>query len=230
MTHSNHGGKSPNILLTGLTAVSLGIHLLLCTHLANRYQPESMSYIELSVRDISEPTARAIPRPRARARAPEIQGAPVINVRERRIPQIRVEPLETRAESISAGSVSIPAVPDLSGVMGLKVGNWTPVPDAPQEFVSRQDYTQMVKMKIESRKRYPDPARSRRTEGRVTVSFTITPEGRVTGVQVVKSSGHALLDQAALATVAEASPFPRVPPNLFKGPFQMQIVLVYELM
>lgn len=218
------------MLLTGLTAVSLGIHLFLCIHLANRYQDESTSYIELSIRDISEPATRLIPRPRVRTRAPEIQGAQVMNVRERRAPQIKVEPLETRSESISAASVSIPALPDMSGVMGLKVGDWTPVGGTTQEFVTRQDYAEMVRMKIESRKKYPEAARSRRTEGRVTVSFTITPEGRVTGIQVVKSSGHALLDQAALTTVTEASPFPRAPSNLFKGSFQMQVVLAFELM
>jgi len=227
--HATNSGGSPNRLLAGLSAASLGIHLLLCAHLANRYQGESTSYLELSMRDISEPAARSIPRPRVRTKAPELQGDQSINIRERRVPQIKVEPLQTRPESISVGSVSIPALPDMSGVRGLKVGDWTPVVGG-QEFMTRQDYTEMVRIKIESRKRYPESARSRRTEGRVTVRFTITPEGRVTGIQMVKSSGHALLDQAALNTVKEASPFPRAPSNLFKGSFQMEIVLAFELM
>ena len=43
----------------------------------------------------------------------------------------------------------------------------------------RQDYLEMVKVKIEGQKQYPEEARTRHIEGRVSVRFTITPEGHI---------------------------------------------------
>jgi protein TonB len=229
VTQTPNRGKSPNRLLIWLTAVSLGMHLLLFMHLAKVYRGDSMTFIEVSMEDLSVPPTRSIPRPRVRDKTPQVQDAKFMNVRERRVPQIKVEPLETRPETASIGRVSIPEMPNMTGVSGVKVGDWTSMVSAP-EFVTRQDYMEMVRLKIESRKKYPEAARSSHKEGRVRVRFTVNPDGRVIAVQVTKSSGHQMLDQAALNTVRDASPFPRVPPNLFKGTFQMEIALAFELM
>ncbi|MBL6938822.1 MAG: TonB family protein [Alphaproteobacteria bacterium] len=48
---------------------------------------------------------------------------------------------------------------------------------------------------------YPDGARMLMQEGDVVVAFTITAEGTVVDPKVTRSSGYALLDQAALAAV-----------------------------
>lgn len=222
--------KSPNRLLIWLTGVSLGVHVLFFIYAADVYRAESLTYIDLSVRDLSEPAVRSIPRPRLRVKPPEIQDAKVISVKEQRVPQIKIDPVETRPERVSVESVSVPRLPDMAGVSGVKIGAWTP-PAAPvAEFMTRQDYMNMVRLKIESRKKYPEAARAGRREGKVRVRFTVTPDGLVTGAQVVKGSGHEQLDQAALSTVTGASPLPRVPATLFKGAFQMEIVLAFELM
>ncbi len=57
-------------------------------------------------------------------------------------------------------------------------------------------------------KSYPEAARSRGEEGEVVVRFTVAPDGHVLGVEIVRSSGSALLDDAARALLAGA----RVPP------------------
>lgn len=48
---------------------------------------------------------------------------------------------------------------------------------------------------------YPAEARRLREEGVVMLSVSVSSEGRVTGVSVAQSSGHPLLDQAALEAV-----------------------------
>jgi periplasmic protein TonB len=47
--------------------------------------------------------------------------------------------------------------------------------------------------------------------GRVTVTFSIGPMGTLRGVSVARSSGNSQLDQAALAAVRSAAPFPAPP-------------------
>ncbi len=48
---------------------------------------------------------------------------------------------------------------------------------------------------------YPKRARRRGLEGRVLLRVIVDPEGRPAGLNVLKSSGHRLLDRAALRTV-----------------------------
>jgi protein TonB len=66
---------------------------------------------------------------------------------------------------------------------------------------------------LERRKRYPPGARKRREEGTVLVRFAIDGSGNVLSAGLVRSSGHAELDQAVLALVSRASPVPAPPPG-----------------
>jgi len=56
----------PNWLLRGLIGVSFGIHLMIFMHVAGIYKSSALTYIELTLRDISKPPSRSIPRPRLR--------------------------------------------------------------------------------------------------------------------------------------------------------------------
>ncbi|MGC1347142.1 MAG: TonB family protein [Methyloceanibacter sp.] len=58
--------------------------------------------------------------------------------------------------------------------------------------------------------------------GRATVAFSIGPAGGLQGVRIARSSGKAKLDQAAIATVQSAAPFPP-PPAGVNPTFSIQI-------
>jgi protein TonB len=58
--------------------------------------------------------------------------------------------------------------------------------------------------------------------GSATVAFSIGPAGGLQGAQVVRSSGKPALDQAAIATVRSAAPFPP-PPAGAKSTFSIRI-------
>jgi len=58
---------------------------------------------------------------------------------------------------------------------------------------------------------YPSMARKMGWEGKVVVAFRLLSDGSVRDVRVVRGSGHAALDQGAVAAVRNASPFPRPP-------------------
>jgi protein TonB len=53
--------------------------------------------------------------------------------------------------------------------------------------------------------------RSVGASGSVTVSFAIGASGSLRNARVARSSGKALLDQAALATIRQGAPFPPPP-------------------
>ncbi|MEI9430089.1 energy transducer TonB family protein [Mesorhizobium sp. Cs1299R1N3] len=58
---------------------------------------------------------------------------------------------------------------------------------------------------INRHKRYPSAAKSRRAQGNANVAFTVDASGRVISAHVVRSSGDAELDRAALAVLQGAT-------------------------
>ncbi len=90
-----------------------------------------------------------------------------------------------------------------------------PVPAASDLAVSRQVQRKdqkgsrnAVRKHLEAFKYYPASARRRGIEGDVDVSFMLVHGGVAEKVKVLKGSGYAVLDRAALTTVARAQPFP----------------------
>lgn len=65
-----------------------------------------------------------------------------------------------------------------------------------------------IRKKIMRKKRYPLRAKENAWEGQVKVSFKISEAGTLNYVRVSKSSGHKILDDAAVAAVKNATPLP----------------------
>lgn len=57
-------------------------------------------------------------------------------------------------------------------------------------------------------RRYPASARRARLEGTVEIVVVLLPDGRLVQQRIAQSSGHAVLDQAALELLRRASPVP----------------------
>jgi protein TonB len=66
-----------------------------------------------------------------------------------------------------------------------------------------------------------------RTAPVVTVTFTLYRNGSISGTRVTRTSGIATLDRSALRAIADAAPFPQVPPQFPKD--QIEIDFVFEL-
>lgn len=75
---------------------------------------------------------------------------------------------------------------------------------------------------------YPSQARRQRITGEVHVAFTIAANGGVTGVRIVRSSGHAILDEAALQTVQRAAPFPAIPSAAGRSSWGFTVPLAFS--
>ncbi len=76
---------------------------------------------------------------------------------------------------------------------------------------ARADYRAVIANWVERHKRYPDSVRRRHLEGVPVVRFQIGRDGTVVMCEVVRSSGRPEIDDAALATIRRADPFPEMP-------------------
>jgi len=216
--------KQPNWILRGMIAVSLGIHLVIFMHIAGIYRTNALTVIELNVRR-EEPQARSIPRPRRRHETPKVSDVNKIDVRKQHVPQMKVDPVAAECPETITEQI---AMPDTSG-LSAGVADCRETAAVSNDYLTQGDYFDMLRLKIESRKKYPASAQKRQIEGRVVVGFTLNPDGRVASAKIVESSRHPELDRAALNAVKAADPFPRPPSNLFDGPLQMKITIMFEL-
>ncbi|MER8695050.1 energy transducer TonB [Mesorhizobium opportunistum] len=71
--------------------------------------------------------------------------------------------------------------------------------------ISPAKWESRLKAWINRHKRYPSAAKSRGSQGNTNVTFTVDGSGRVISARVVRSSGDAELDRAALAVLQGAT-------------------------
>ncbi len=78
-------------------------------------------------------------------------------------------------------------------------------------------YNAIVLAHLQRYRTYPEQARAAQITGVSTVRFTLGAGGNVISVSLAGSSGASVLDQAAIAMVQRASPFPPIPASLGRG-------------
>jgi TonB family protein len=72
------------------------------------------------------------------------------------------------------------------------------------------DLLRSIRRQIEQAKTYPDAARREGIQGTVELRFRIAADGSVEAVEVLRSSGSGILDEASLQTIRRAAPYPLV--------------------
>lgn len=91
------------------------------------------------------------------------------------------------------------------------------VPAPPAEVLSSDtpdSWQSRLLVHLERYRRFPSDARARREEGTVYVSFRMNRAGKLLAARVIRSSGSAALDKAALETLRRAQPLPAIPKDL----------------
>ena len=71
----------------------------------------------------------------------------------------------------------------------------------------------MLKEKIEGIWEYPKEAARKKMSGELYIMFTIKRKGELGEVEVVRTSGHRILDRAAVKALKDAAPFWPLPDN-----------------
>jgi len=220
--------KDPNWLLYGLIVLSLCIHLLVFLYISDIYRPRVLKIIEFSLKESPISKSRSIPSPPLRDKKTFVlDEIKTVEVKKIMIPNIRppeIDPLAFNSNTIAMN-------PSIKPSLDIKIWDFPPHLSKPKssDYINRLDYLSIVRAKIEEHKKYPESARRKEIEGKTTVSFTIDSNGYVSDLKVVKSSKYKDLDKAAIDAIKSASPFPKPPKKLFKGPISLEITLVFKL-
>ena len=75
-------------------------------------------------------------------------------------------------------------------------------------------YLQHLRARINAVWKYPSEAKQRQLGGSLTLRFSISHNGSLIGVQMLRSSGNDILDREALRTIHDAAPFMQLPRSL----------------
>jgi len=163
-----------------------------------------------------EKPAKALDRPASAARENERPPAPARTV----VPEPSV--LAERP---------LPSLKDL-----LPGANWTSSSDrnsgTPVNLNTRDpvyvSYFTRIKQLIDSQWEYPELALRYGLQGRLTLQFTITGNGRLEQLRLIRSSGSQLLDEEALRAIKAAAPFPPIPAWIKPNPLPIELSMIYE--
>lgn len=111
-----------------------------------------------------------------------------------------------------------------------------PVPpqhSAQQVANAEQNYLSELRSEIliHAQNTYPRQAKRRQWQGVVTLSFTLLPNGRITGLSIQESSGRQLLDDAATSIVQQRmnNQFQAFPPEIDRKEWKISIPVSYHL-
>lgn len=75
---------------------------------------------------------------------------------------------------------------------------------------------------------YPDAARREGISGKLMMDVTLNADGTVRNISVLRTSGHRVIDEAAVRIVNLAAPFPPFPPEISKDADILHITRTWE--
>ncbi len=157
--------------------------------------------------------ALAPPRAVETAKAPEAPAAKLLIEEKRKTEPARETP-EREASKSARASPSTAAAPARAAANHSdgRAGASGEAESGGRAAVS--SYQAQVLAHLSRHRIYPPEASSRGITGVATVRFALASNGQVLSSALALSSGAALLDEAAVAMVRRASPFPPFPPGL----------------
>ena len=90
-------------------------------------------------------------------------------------------------------------------------------------------YYNHLNLLMASKRNYPRSARRLGIEGKVLIELVINRQGVITSVKIAKSSGHEMLDRAAITQVSQMKKVPSFPQQINKRSMTFRIGFDYTL-
>lgn len=100
---------------------------------------------------------------------------------------------------------------------------------SPVTKIVQQNYLQKVREKIERYKKYPRSAKRLRQEGEVVVSFTISKNGEISDVRLLRPSRYKKLNRATLSIFKAIGRFDPIPHTLHKKSWSITVPVAYKI-
>lgn len=187
----------------------------------------------------AQPTLREQLRERPQEHPPRTRPSP-----ERASPEVLTRP----ATSTTPSTPTTPAAPSASPVpsaaptlaqvaMPASATANPPAPqppdntahEAPTDPAALERYGRSLAELLAQQQQYPRMAALRGWEGEVRVRITIARKGNIVATDVIRSSGHDVLDRSAVQLVTQAGPLPRLPEALQNREIQVIVPVHYRL-
>lgn len=89
-------------------------------------------------------------------------------------------------------------------------------------------YFTKIKQTIEQQWEYPEVALRYGLQGRLSLEFTISGNGQLENLRMIRSSGSQVLDQEALRAIMAAAPFPPIPAWIKPVPLSISASMEYH--
>jgi len=149
--------------------------------------------------------------------APQKQKVP--EIRETSPPASAIQPPNARRQKKTTGTAPIPSImkdiTDKAPVARSDKEATVSLDSAGGKKPSIYDpYVQHLRARINAVWEYPPEAKQRQLGGSLTLRFSISHNGSLIGVQMLRSSGNDILDREALRTIHDAAPFMPLPRSL----------------
>lgn len=93
----------------------------------------------------------------------------------------------------------------------------------------QEAYLGELNARFQKERSYPRAAKRAGIQGKVVVEITIDANGKITGTHLIHSSGHSILDAAAIQAVSAVGELPAPPSSLKWQGRSMRIPFVYRL-
>lgn len=167
------------------------------------------------------PIQAAVPPPQPVTPPPPVRREPPVVRREQRPVRAAVTPHRETRPAPRAEAASRRAAPAGEGAgqrNSQAAAGAASAGGAQASAAAVASYRQRVLAHLARFKVYPDQARERGIVGRAVIAFTLSKAGQVTASSLAGSSGAAILDQATIAMLRRAQPFPAMPDG---GPMTM---------
>ncbi len=110
-----------------------------------------------------------------------------------------------------------------------EIGRAIAPPPPPISGPDRKAFATALFGHINRYKRYPEIARARRTEGVVSLRFTMDRKGHVLSYEIAKSSGSPDLDREAQELLKRADPLPAIPAAFARDTLDLVIPVEFSL-
>ncbi len=141
------------------------------------------------------------------------------------VPKFEMPKFETTGLSTQMDMGSSLAVMDFgkTAALGLSASDFGETKQSFSEFLRK------VRDRIKEEQRFPPNVRSLEDGSTTTIRFTLLRDGTIRDPKVSNSSGSRVLDNAALAAVENAEPYPPFPDGQTGNSIRLELPVVFEL-
>ena len=177
--------------------------------------PQTEPELVEPVPEVNAPAEVTLPKPEPKASEQKPEERPDQKADTKPVDQNTPAPLTTAAPRSERSTAQAPAAP-------------SPGSNAATRAAMAQ-WRDLVAARLQQNKRYPRDAEARHETGAAVLTFSVNRAGKVLSARVVKSSGHAVLDDEVLEMVHRAEPLPAFPPAMTQAAIQLTVPIQFSL-